>query len=829
MTSVNLTRSEAQARAALVTVEHYDVDLDITGEKQFRSRTTVSFTAKEDGSTFIDLRGDSATATLDGEAIDFEYDPTYGIPLELKKGAHVLEVDALITYSRTGEGLHRFVDPADNQPYLYTQFETADAKRVFACFDQPNLKATYSLSFTAPSDWTIITNGPVEFDGTRWHCEIDYPLSTYLVALCAGPYYRVSDVWEGSLTEHPEGQPAQELTVPLGIYCRQSLKDSLDAERLFTETKQGFDFYHRNFGYAYPFGKYDQIFVPEFNAGAMENAGCVTIRDEYVFTSPATHYKYERRADTILHELAHMWFGDLVTMEWWDDLWLNESFATWSAAISQAEETQYDTAWVTFANVEKSWAYQQDQLPTTHPISTDASDIETVEQNFDGITYAKGASTLKQLQSYVGRENFLAGVRRHFTAHAFSNATFSDLLRHLEEASGRDLSFWAQQWLKTTGVNTVKPAFTVEDGKYVSFSVEQSGDTLRTHRLAVGLYNLVDGAVTRVRREELDIDGASTSVDALIGAEKADFVLVNDDDLTYALIEFDEDSLTFAIENIDKFVDPMARTLCWSAAWEMTRGGTMRARDFVALVARGASAETELAVLERILIQAVSAQRQYADPAWAASDETLAAALLGGAQNPDAQRSLIFTQALTSLELSDAARSYLQGLLADSEDQGLRWKALAALAAAGDDMEDAVTSELERDNSALGVQGAIRARAAVNTPENKRAVYDEIVAGDLGNRELESKLAGLTSPGSEALLPTAEFYDVAEKIWGAQSSEVAQTTVSGLFPRWDVTEEGLKRADEFLARELPGGLRRSVTEDRDRVARALRNRMFDAS
>lgn len=605
MTSVNLTRSEAQARAALVTVEHYDVDLDITGEKQFRSRTTVSFTAKEDGSTFIDLRGDSATATLDGEAIDFEYDPTYGIPLELKKGAHVLEVDALITYSRTGEGLHRFVDPADNQPYLYTQFETADAKRVFACFDQPNLKATYSLSFTAPpSDWTIITNGPVEFDGTRWHCEIDYPLSTYLVALCAGPYYRVSDVWEGTLTEHPEGQPAQELTVPLGIYCRQSLKDSLDAERLFTETKQGFDFYHRNFGYAYPFGKYDQIFVPEFNAGAMENAGCVTIRDEYVFTSPATHYKYERRADTILHELAHMWFGDLVTMEWWDDLWLNESFATWSAAISQAEETQYDTAWVTFANVEKSWAYQQDQLPTTHPpISTDASDIETVEQNFDGITYAKGASTLKQLQSYVGRENFLAGVRRHFAAHAFSNATFSDLLQHLEEASGRDLSFWAQQWLKTTGVNTVKPAFTVEDGKYASFSVEQSGDTLRTHRLAVGLYNVVDGAVTRVRREELDIDGASTSVDALIGAEKADFVLVNDDDLTYALIEFDEDSLAFAIENIDKFVDPMARTLCWSAAWEMTRGGTMRARDFVALVARGASAETELAVLERILIQ----------------------------------------------------------------------------------------------------------------------------------------------------------------------------------------------------------------------------------
>ena len=356
MTSVNLTRTEAVERSRMIEVGHYDVTLDLKySDTHFLSTTKVSFTSREIGSTFIDLRAEEIQEVrLNGNPLPTNsYNPTYGIPLSgLQVADYTLEVTAKIPYSRTGEGLHRFVDPADDKVYLYTQFETADAKRVFACFDQPDMKATYALHFKAPEDWTVISNGPVSWEGDVASTAIDYPLSTYLVALCAGPYHEVTDTWRGELTAHPEGKPAQKLEVPLGIYCRASLAHALDAERLFTETKQGFDFYHRNFGFPYPFGKYDQIFVPEFNAGAMENAGCVTIRDEYVFTSQATHYKYERRADTILHELAHMWFGDLVTMQWWDDLWLNESFATWSAAISQAEETEYDTAWVTFANVE---------------------------------------------------------------------------------------------------------------------------------------------------------------------------------------------------------------------------------------------------------------------------------------------------------------------------------------------------------------------------------------------------------------------------------------------------------------------------------------------
>ncbi|MFH0412191.1 aminopeptidase N [Corynebacterium sp. L4756] len=848
MTSVNLTRDEAQHRFDLINVAHYDVELDLNDEHYFTSTTTVKFEVKKPGSTFIDLRADEIIdARLNGVPLPLNaYNPTYGIALSgLEIADYELKVTAKIAYSRTGEGLHRFVDPADDKVYLYTQFETADAKRVFACFDQPDMKATYSLTFHAPSDWKIITNSPVTRERNTWRATVDTPLSTYLIALCAGPYYEVTDTWQGKLAAHPEGQPAADLEVPLGLYCRASLAEHLDAQKLFTETKQGFDFYHANFGFAYPFGKYDQIFVPEFNAGAMENAGCVTIRDEYVFSSQATHYMYERRADTILHELAHMWFGDLVTMKWWDDLWLNESFATWAAAISQAENTEYDTAWVTFANVEKSWAYQQDQLPTTHPISTDASDIETVEQNFDGITYAKGASVLKQLQAYVGRENFFAGVRRHFTTHAWENATFADLLGHLEEASGRDLSFWAEEWLKTTGVNTLSAETEQENGAYTSFKVKQSGDTLRTHRIAIGLYRQDGEQVTRYQQVEVDITGKLTEVPELAGAEVAELILLNDDDLTYTLLEFDPETVDFVIANIDKIADPMARTLCWSTAWEMTRAGTMRARDFAQLVARGLAAETEMGVLERIINQAITAVDTYADPAWAKAEghALLADAFLAEAHAADANgadnRAIVFNQALTKITLNDAARDHLINLRETSDDKGLRWKGLAALIANGaigegeqdeQAVKQLVAQELEADNTASGYQASLRALAAFNSDENKRAVWDEIMSLSLTNLELRSKLEGLNKTGSDKHLQFAvdEYFANAQKVWDAGSTEIALTTIQGLYPSWIVEQSTIDATDAFLASELPGGLRRAVTEERDRLARVLRNRAIDA-
>lgn len=853
MTSINLTREEAAHRARLLSVEHYDIALDLTADEEFGSITNVTFTVREPGSTFIDLRATRVDGVyLDGQNIRREaltldedgYDDTYGIALkDLTPGRHSLRVTASIPYSRTGEGLHRFVDPADNEVYLYSQFETADAKRVFACFDQPDLKATYSLSVTTPAEWKVISNGEqtttVQGPHATHRSRIDYPLSTYLVAVCAGRFHEVTTTWHGTLTHHPETPADQptELTVPMGLYCRRSLGRHLDADRLFAETKQGFDWYHAHFGMAYPFGKYDQVFCPEFNFGAMENAACVTIRDEYVFTSRATHYRYERRAETILHELAHMWFGDLVTMRWWDDLWLNESFATWSAAISQAEATQYDTAWVTFANVEKSWAYSQDQLPSTHPILADATDIQTVEQNFDGITYAKGASVLKQLQAYVGRDAFLSGVRRHFADHAWGNATFDDLLGALESASGRNLSGWADQWLKTTGINRISPDCTVRDGVYDSFAVAQGGaepgaGELRTHRVCVGLYSLVDDRVTRTHRVELDVSGEHTEVPELVGAPAADLVLVNDEDLTYCLMQLDKDSLAFVVDNIDRIDDPMARTLCWSAAWEATRDGRMRARDFVRLVARGAAAETELAVLERILTQATIALRTYADPAWEREGTSLLVdAYLTGRTSPDQEVALVFSHALTKLPLNDRAADKLAQVLESSRDAELRWLALAALIAYDRVEVETIARERARDRSATGHQAAQRAEAAINDPAAKKRVWDAVVAGELSNVDARMRMEGLVYPGSAEHLAQFNdaYFDVAETLWQHPSSEIGLSTLTGLYPVWDISAEGLARADRFLERELPAGLRRVVSEQRDRVARALRNREFDAS
>lgn len=862
MSSTNLTRQEAQKRRAIIGAVDYGIAVDVTrGDATFPSVTTVRFEVAAPGSTFIDLIAQSVeSVTLDGELVDVTYRPDFGIPLDdLTAGSHELVVTATCEYSRTGQGLHRFVDPVDHEVYLYTQFETADAKRVFACFDQPDVKATYTLAVTAPANWSVVTNSPqevspVEGDAGKavFTSRIDYLLSTYLVALCAGPYYKVTDEWRGEVAAHPENlDEPREVVIPLGLYCRKSLADHLDADTLFTETKQGFDFYHQNFGAAYPFGKYDQLFVPEFNAGAMENAGAITYRDEYVFTSKHTRHSYERRCETVLHEMAHMWFGDLVTMTWWDDLWLNESFATWGSVVAQSEMTEYDTAWVTFANVEKAWAYDQDQLPSTHPVASDAHDIETVEQNFDGITYAKGASILKQLQAYVGRDAFFAGVRRHFASHAFGNATFDDLLGALAEASGKDLSWWADQWLKTTGMNELSADVEVdESGRYTRFAVAQGGATpgageLRTHRIGVGLYSLVDGAVVRTHRVDMDIDSASTSVPEFVGLPKADLVLVNDDDLTYCMMKLDAESLAFVTENIDKITDPLARTLCWSAAWQATRSGEMRARDYIQLVVRGAAAESEMSVVSSVLRQAQTALRRYADPQWAASTgrQLLCGGLVAAARaaEPGSDHQLAFVQALSTMWLDDDATALLKAIVkGDSPlpglvvDNQLRWDALTALAAMGlHDVEHQVSVLLEVDPSATGRACAARTRAAVPTSKAKRKVFNELTTNattKLSNVAIRYKLAGFGFGCADEAMQqfNSEFFDAVLPVWELLPNDTATTIIRGLYPWWDISEAGLGRASEFLTEDAPEAVARTIRECQSQVERALRNRLVDA-
>jgi len=851
----NLTRNEAIERAALVTVERYRIELDLTvGDKEFRSRTTVEFEALPGADSYIDLAADRVhRAVLNGHDIDItDYDESRGITLSGLAQRNVLVVEADCRYSNTGEGLHRFVDPVDEHVYLYSQFETADAKRMFACFDQPDLKATFDIAVTAPAHWEVISNGAttdVQKHGeTRTHTFATTPrMSTYLVALVAGPYARWDDVYSDEFGE-----------IPLGLFCRASLAPFMDAERLFTETKQGFGFYHCNFGVPYAFGKYDQLFVPEFNAGAMENAGAVTFLEDYVFRSKVTRASYERRAETVLHEMAHMWFGDLVTMRWWDDLWLNESFATFASVLCQADATEYSEAWTTFANVEKSWAYRQDQLPSTHPIAADIPDLHAVEVNFDGITYAKGASVLKQLVAYVGLDHFLAGLRDYFAAHAFDNATFDDLLGALERSSGRDLSDWGRQWLKTTGLNSLLADFDVDDeGRFTRFAIRQGGASpgageTRVHRLAIGVYDDTgNGKLVRTHREEVDVAGQFTEVTALRGVGRGKLVLVNDDDLTYCSMRLDPESLGVALERIADIADPLPRTLVWSAAWEMTRDAELQARDFVALVMRGVHGETEVGVAQRLLMQAQTALNAYAEPVWSAGTGWPAFAdrlleLARGAE-PGSDHQLAFVNALCTSRLSaeqlevpadlldrDPAACGLPGLHVDTD---LRWRLVTALAAGGRIDADGpetpfIDAELQRDPTAAGKRHAATASAARPQSDVKHRAWREVIEDDtLPNITARAIIAGFSRPGQgELLAPFAgHYFDAIGKVWERRSSEVAQTVVVGLYPSWDVSAAGLAAADWFLGGlHVPPPLRRLVLEGRAGVERALRARSFDA-
>jgi aminopeptidase N len=837
----NLTRDEARQRARLIAVDSYDVELDFTtGDQTFATTTTVRFGCGQRGaSTFIDLIAPTVREVmLNGRSLDPDDVVIDGrIALSGLATDNELRVVAEGAYMRTGEGVHRFVDPVDDNVYIYSQFEVADARRVFACFDQPDLKAAFAFTITAPAAWEVVSNSPTPppepaGDGAAvWRFAPTPRLSSYVTAIVAGPYHSVHD-------DHRD--------IPLGVFCRRSLAEHLDADRILEVTKAGFDFFEQLFDVPYPFGKYDQLFVPEFNAGAMENAGCVTILEDYVFRSKQTDYAYERRAETILHELAHMWFGDLVTMRWWDDLWLNESFATFVSVLSQAERTRWTSAWTTFANVEKTWAYRQDQLPSTHPIVADITDLEDVEVNFDGITYAKGASVLKQLVAWVGRENFFEGVRRYFQRHAWGNTTLADLLGALEQTSGRDLTSWSKDWLESAGINTLRPDFSIgDDGAFVSFAVRQeataANPVLRSHRLAIGLYDRRDDALVRRERIELDVTGQRTEVPQLVGSPVADLVLLNDDDLSYAKIRLDERSLETLITAIGEFTESLPRTLCWVAAWDMCRDAEMAARDYIRLILEGITKETDIAVVQMLLRQARSSAELYVDPAH--RDETrlrLAEGidrLVRGAA-PGSDRQLAYVRAFTATALSEEHLATVRGLFDGSApldglsvDTDLRWVLLKRLTSTGRATDAEIDAELSRDDTATGRRHAAEAFASRPTPAAKADAWAAVVEQDsLPNAIQTATIAGFAQPHQRGLLePYVERYFAAIKgIWATRTNETAQNIVVGLYPSLLGSERLLARTDKWLdeAQAAPA-LRRLVLESRDGVARALRAQARD--
>jgi len=842
----NLTRVEAIERASVVSTESYAVHLDLTtSDTTFRSRTTVTFGASAGASTFIDAITSAVhSVTLNGVDLD-PATVSDGIRIQLDDLAteNVLVVDADMFYVNTGEGLHRFVDPVDSKVYLYSQFEVPDSRRVFAAFEQPDLKATFDFEVVVPTDWVVVSNSPtpapvVDGASATWTFPQTPRISSYITAIVAGPY----------VAQHDQLTSSDGRTIPLGIYVRQSLAEFLDFDYIFDITKKGFEYFEREFAVPYPFEKYDQLFVPEFNAGAMENAGCVTFTEVYVFRSKVTDAVRERRVVTILHELAHMWFGDLVTMKWWNDLWLNESFAEWASTIATAEATEWTHAWATFQVSEKSWAYRQDQLPSTHPIVATINDLEDVQINFDGITYAKGGSVLKQLVAYVGREAFFTGVTNYFRANAWKNAELADLLRELEKTSKRDLTTWSAKWLETAGVNTLTPEIvTDDDGIITSFDIVQTAiadyPTIRPHRLAVGIYAFQGSDLVRSHRVELDIDGERTTVTDLIGQHRGALVLVNDDDLAYAKIRLDGESLAMAIDHLSDISDPLARALVWGSAWDSTRDAEMAASDFVDLVLGNIATESESTTVRTTLAQLATTARMYVSPDRRENTiRRVADAMLELAENaePGSDQQFQFLRTFASMadtaEHAAALRSIRSGervISGITIDTDLSWDLLEGMVLAGGADESEIAAALAADNTSNGQQAAARLRATIPTAEAKRKIL-ETMRDDatIANSQCDHYVRGYTHVNDPSVFEdlVSEYFDAVQTVWDSRTFKIAEYFAIGMYPTVMATESlgSMTRAWLDSNTNAPSALRRIVIEGLATVDRALAAQRRDA-
>ncbi len=847
--NLNITRAEAVSRFEVVANPKYTVALTIDGKGEtYSCVASINFDAKNGAETWLDLISPLVDSIwLNGAELKVSevFDGTR-IKLANLKEKNSVQVKANCSYMNTGEGLHRHIDPVDNEVYIYTQFEVADSRRVFPVFEQPDIKGTLALTVSAPSKWTLISNSPtpasvkVTDEMSTWSFAVTPTMSSYLYALCAGPYFKKTDVYKGKFGSYP-----------LAVFVRPSLAEFLDHEEIFEITKQGFAWFEEKFQVGYPFPKYDQIFVPEFNAGAMENVGCVTFRDEYIFRSRTTKTAYESRANTILHEMAHMWFGDLVTMKWWNDLWLNESFAEWAAHWASTGATKYNEAWTLFHVQRKAWAYRQDQLPSTHPIAANMPDLDSVYENFDGITYAKGASALRQLVAWVGEENFLKGLKAYFDKHAWKNTELTDLLSELSISSGRDLESWTKLWLQSSGATLLRPQIQTDANNVITNATIQQEPpssppglppVLRPHRLVLGTYEKQGTKLIRTNRFEIDVEGKETKVSELVGLKRPALILVNDDDLTYAKIRLDDVSLDTATKEIASIESSLSRALIWGAVWDMVRDGEVGTGKYLDLVLAGLAAETDIGLVQQVLMQCRSAIDVYADrknriPYNTKFADGLQSLLAKSENGSDRQLALVRSfsaVATTDLQINRVAeildgKEKIQGLNIDTD---LRWTLLRRLVVMGKRDLAAIEEELTRDDTAMGREHAAGAKAAIPTLEAKQIAWTLVTTNEsLPNSEIHSALGGLSYIDHAEIMKNFidKYFDSVATLWNSRTHEIGQSLVTGLFPSSNITKEVIEKSDKFLAenKDLAVGARRIIIEQRDALARALRAQEVD--
>jgi len=809
------------------------VRLDFTtGDETFASETTVTFSCRKPGtSTFIEFEGPTVhRAQLNGRPINARFE---GCRLQLDEldAENSVTIRATGAYSRDGAGVNWFRDPVDGRIYVHSQFAEHHTYRGYACFDQPDLKATFAFTVKAPEDWVVVSNTTGTSRSGTWIFPTTPVMPTYITAIVAGPYHSVRD---------------HHRNVPLGLFCRQSLAEHLDPAEVFEITRQGLDFFERRFDFTYPFGKYDQVFVPDFSGGAMENAACVTFHEKRLYRSKVTEAERMDRANTMLHEMSHMWFGDLVTMRWWDDLWLNESFAEYMGYLACVEATRFKTAWVEFATAEKAGAIRQDQLPTTHPIVADIPDVESITLNLDRITYNKGAAALKQLVAWVGEDAFFKGVSAYFKDHAFGNTDLGDFLAALEKASGRDLKSWSRAWLEAAGVNELEASLQVSGGRIASASVLQTSPpdhpTQRPHRLRIGLFDLVGDSLSRRKAMELDVQGPVTEVPQLGGEAQPDLLLLNDGDLTYAKVRFDTHSLSTLSHHLRDIDDLLARAIAWGAIWDMTRDAELRARDHVAISINNLDTEVDASNLSSLIGQVEACIANFSEPGHRPKvREQFARAAQSRMESsePGGDIQLLWASAFIAAARSVADVAWIRGLLDGATrvaglvvDFNLRWRVVNTLATIGAAGEDLILAELERDPSDEGQKAAAGARAARPDAAAKAAAWEAVVSDESLSMAMKRAIVGGFHREDQLDLLKAfvkPYFESLDAIWAGYDSELGIRIVESMYPSAVITQEVVEATDSALARDLPGPVRRALLESQDAIRRALRAQAFDSA
>ena len=846
-----LTRNEATHRAATLEVSSIDVTVDVSGaadpsQETFPVTSVLSLTAREER-TFIDIAGQVCAVLLNGAEHPFEDEEDRVWVSGLPVGESLtLEVRALARYSRSGEGLHRYTDPEDGEVYLYTQFEPNDAHRAWPCIDQPDVKPEWTFHVIAPPSWVVFSNGvevgatPAGNDAVRHDFTATPPLSSYITAVVAGPWAVIDGgTWSGGASD------GGHVELPLRLACRRTLARYLDADDVVEVTRAGLDFFHERYGVTFPWGSYDQIYVPEYNLGAMENPGCITFNESYISRSTPTFTERQRRANTTLHEMCHMWFGDLATPAWWDDLWLKESFAENQGASAIATSTQYTGEWANFAMNRKIWAYTQDQMPTTHPIAADIPDVAAAKTNFDGITYAKGAAVLKQLVAWVGEDAFYEGARRYFDKHRFAATSLADLLEALEAASHQELGSWKSAWLETSGPSTLSASWRTDSvGAIFDFTLHQGaeacGGVLRPHRVTVSTWRAASGALERTHVFDVRIDGESAPIDpdgvlALPGgAAFVDLVVINDDDLTYAISRLDERSTDVALAYVGTIGAPITRAVVWASLWNAVRDGLLDPRRFVVAVLNAVPAETEPAIRDRLLLFVSEALSSFLPGAARAEahDQVLATTIRLAKDADDADAWRAYTRAFIAEFAARGGDEYAAAVraFAASDNPDIAWRARRALAARGLVDEETILAWRDADGSGEAARMSVEALASIPDAAARARAWESVWSDALSNDYLSATLAGLQSSTWEGERGIGEAVARMRGYWESHTIGMSLRYVSGVLDLGvDIDREGSVEASVSLLRswlgsneDAPAQLRRIVVEHLDDFERRER-------